>query len=289
MSVADVCELEATLKREADEMVALKNKNKQLDFSAKTVEKKCDKNSEEGRTHELNQQKLLEQVQNQGNRVEVLSLDLSEIKKDSDKIAEQSQEIASKIDRYLLAKKEILIADIINIENGSLLMQEKLRARKTNCVYDATFRSLQKIMQIVADKKSTLHNLQRFDMAALEEHEYLQQAKHDGFLQDTAALIAFDREQKSTEIDAKTEQFEIQAAAERKETEDALSAQKNLSASSSVKIDSLRANQTKNRVIAVNADTELQASTREGIYPSVFHAYISMILPLRKILLSTFP
>ena len=290
MSVADVCELEASLRRDADEMVGLERKKKEKDSTAKIVEKKWEKVSEERDAYDHKQQKLLEQVQNQGNRFEVLSLDLSEIKNDCDTKTGQSQEIAARIDRYLLAKNE-LVADIIYIENGWSRMQEKLRVRSTNCVYDETVRSLQKIMQIVADKKSTLHNLQQFDMAALEEHESLQQTKQDGFLQDTAAMIASDKEQKRTEVETKTEQFEIQTAAERKETEDALSAQKNLSADSSVKIDSLRASLTESKckLFAVNADNDLQASAREGDPPSIFHAFISTTLPLTKLLLPTSP
>ena len=289
MSVADVCELEASLRRDADEMVGLERKKKEKDSTAKIVEKKWEKVSEERDAYDHKQQKLLEQVQNQGNRFEVLSLDLSEIKNDCDTKAGQSQEIAARIDRYLLAKNE-LVADIIYIENGWSRMQEKLRVRSTNCVYDETVRSLQKIMQIVADKKSTLHNLQQFDMAALEEHESLQQTKQDGFLQDTAAMIASDNEQKRTEVETKTEQFEIQTAAERKETEDALSAQKNLSADSSVKIDSLRASLTESKckLFAVNADNDLLASAREGDPPSIFHAYISTTLST-KLLLPTSP
>ena len=268
MSVADVCELGAFLKRDADETLALETKKKELDSTAKTVERKFDFESEEGVKCDRAQQKLLELAQNEGSRFEVLSLNLSQIKKEC-AVAEELKDFFARVDRYLLAKKE-MEANIINIKNELVGMEEKIRVQDTSGVRDETIRSLQKIVLVVADKNNSLHGLQQFDVAALEEQASAEQAKLDGFLQDTAAMVESDCEQKRTEIEAKTEQYETPAAAERKEREDAWSAQKNLSANSSVKIASLQAKsaEIKAKVIAAKADGDSSESALEGDLPS---------------------
>ena len=265
------------MKCEADEKIGLGKKIKELDAIAKTVEKKFDLESEEGAKYDRAQQKLLEQAQNEESRFEVISLNLSHFKKECDIVTEALNDFLTRVHRYLLAKKEVE-ADQIIIENELVRMEEKMRVRETSCVDDETVRSLQKIEQILADKKGTLHNLQQFDMAVLEEQASAKQTKHDGFLQDTTSMIAFDFEQKRTEMENKTEQFETQAAVERKETEDALSTQKNLSAHLSVKTASLQANlaESKGKLIAANVDGESSASAIAGNSPSFLCTYQSL-------------
>ena len=79
---------------------------------------------------------------------------------------EKVHDLATRVDRYISAKRE-LEADNINIENEFVRMQEKLRI--TECAQDETVRSLQKIEQVVADKKRTLHNLEQFEVADLDD------------------------------------------------------------------------------------------------------------------------
>ena len=157
--IADLMELGALLKSGADEKLALEKKKKELEATATTLEeKKFDLESENA--------KLLEKAQNEGSRFEVLSLNLSQMKKECDVMIEKVHDLATRVDRYISAKRE-LEADNINIENEFVRMQEKLRI--TECAQDETVRSLQKIEQVVADKKRTLHNLEQFEVADLDD------------------------------------------------------------------------------------------------------------------------
>jgi hypothetical protein len=255
MSVSDVCELKGLLKTDTDEKEALRSQLEEKNRIARGVEKAVGAALDAGQECERKQQKLVDDSQSLANKFELLTFQVSEIKKENTS-PDELVDILRRMKVYLAARDE-LRDEVQGVANEAARLHEKLRTRledPRNADVEEEIAALEKEN---VDAEASLQALLSFDAAAEEDVVAQKQSRLEQLLKETAELQGSDLDQKRAALDARIPELDERASAGRAEAQKVMAGLKTTIDASTERVSTLENKLRDQKDL-------LQAATKDG-------------------------